>query len=311
MASDPKNKPIHICIAAPCYGGLVHTHFMTSIIKLQLKCVELGVNLSYKFLTSESLITRARSILANHVYNDKGYTHMMFIDADIEFDADDIIRMLIADVDIIGGIYPKKHLKWEKLAKYSLEDLNNNENYKKILADFVVTIEDDTDKKGNIDINKPVEVKYVGTGLMLLKTSVLQKFVDSFPDDFMHLNNDKELVFRFFDCGVSDKKIYLSEDFWFCERWKSIGGKIYAALWTKTIHWGSYGYVGDFITQNLLATTKERKDINSSVVEQKNIVKDIVEQNKTIVNDPNIEQKKDSGKPPIAPTGIKIKNKKP
>jgi hypothetical protein len=38
----------------------------------------------------------------------------------------------------------------------------------------------------------------------------------------------------------------LGEDYYFCERWKSIGGEIYAAPWVDTVHYGNYGFAGSF-----------------------------------------------------------------
>ena len=39
-------------------------------------------------------------------------THLMFIDADINFDPMDILHMLQHDKDIVVGAYPKKDLNW-------------------------------------------------------------------------------------------------------------------------------------------------------------------------------------------------------
>lgn len=265
MNSNKNNSeiPMHICVATPCYNGQCHAKFMISLLKLQTRCRDLGVHISFKILTSESLITRARSTLASQVYNEKIYSHLLFLDSDIEFDPDDIIKMILADVDLIGGIYPKKCIVWSKLQNKVID----NNTAPGFVSEFVITTLKDT----NItDVNKPVEVKYVGTGLMLIKMKVLEKMIEKFPKDFMHLNKDTELVFRFFDCGLNEDNVYLSEDYWFCERWRSIEGKVYAALWTKTLHWGNYGYVGD-ITSTLIGMTIETSNsiLSQSTVEKK------------------------------------------
>jgi hypothetical protein len=43
------------------------------------------------------------------------FTHFMFIDADIEFSAQSIIRMLAKDKDVLCGLYSKKSINMEKL----------------------------------------------------------------------------------------------------------------------------------------------------------------------------------------------------
>ena len=68
-----------------------------------------GIPFSYNTLMNESLITRARNLLA-HTFLQSNSTHLMFIDADIGFNANDIISMINVDKDIICGIYPKKEI---------------------------------------------------------------------------------------------------------------------------------------------------------------------------------------------------------
>ena len=47
-------------------------------------------------------------------------THFMFIDADIEFDPMDVLSLMFlcdeeSDKDIVCGVYPKKHVAWDKV----------------------------------------------------------------------------------------------------------------------------------------------------------------------------------------------------
>ena len=51
-------------------------------------------------------------------------THMMFIDADINFDAIDILHMLQHDKDVIVGAYPKKQLDWASIKDASERGLD-------------------------------------------------------------------------------------------------------------------------------------------------------------------------------------------
>ena len=102
----------HIFVATPMYGGLCYGFYMQSGLKLQTMCKDSGLNLSFSMLFNESLIQRARNLLAaNFLKSDA--THLMFIDADILFRPEDIFPMLEADKDIICGIYPKKEINWQ------------------------------------------------------------------------------------------------------------------------------------------------------------------------------------------------------
>ena len=44
-------------------------------------------------------------------------THMLFIDADIGFDYTNIERLLQAEKDVVCGIYPRKHVHFERMAE--------------------------------------------------------------------------------------------------------------------------------------------------------------------------------------------------
>ena len=63
----------------------------------------------------ESLITRARNLIANEFLRQKSYTHLLFIDADIGFQPELPWKYLQADKDVVCGIYPVKYLDIEKL----------------------------------------------------------------------------------------------------------------------------------------------------------------------------------------------------
>jgi hypothetical protein len=49
------------------------------------------------------------------------YTHMLFVDSDIEFSFETIMKLVAADKDIVAAPYPLKALDWDKIAKYELK----------------------------------------------------------------------------------------------------------------------------------------------------------------------------------------------
>jgi len=53
-----------------------------------------------------------------------GFTHLLFIDADIHFDPRDVIALLALDKDVIGAPYPKKSIKWASAQQATVRTLN-------------------------------------------------------------------------------------------------------------------------------------------------------------------------------------------
>ena len=50
----------------------------------------------------------------------------MFIDSDISWDPIDIIKLLLSDKQLVGGIYPLKYYDWKDLIKDKNNPYNSN-----------------------------------------------------------------------------------------------------------------------------------------------------------------------------------------
>jgi hypothetical protein len=97
------------------YGGMCTGFYLQSMLSLVAIAKQAEVELSCSFMFNESLIQRARNGLT-HQFLKTECTHLMFIDADIRFDGNDILSMVAADKDIICGLYPKKEINWQQVA---------------------------------------------------------------------------------------------------------------------------------------------------------------------------------------------------
>ena len=62
-----------------------------------------------------SLVTQGRNLCVAEMLNHAdGYTHLLFIDSDIDFQPKTIFTMLEKDKDVIGCPYPMKTFDWDK-----------------------------------------------------------------------------------------------------------------------------------------------------------------------------------------------------
>jgi hypothetical protein len=245
-------------LAAPMYGGQCAGMFAKSVADLSSICTSNGIELRSYFLFNESLITRARNYCVDEFMR-SDCTHMMFIDSDIGFDPRDVLAMLAlqsddSEYDVLAGPYPKKCISWEKI-KLAVdkgvadEDPNVLEKY---VGDFVFNPKGGG---GNIRIDQPVEVMEVGTGFMMTRRSAFQKFEAAFPQysykpDHVRteaFDGSREIM-QYFQAEIDPvSKRYLSEDYWFCQKMISIGGKVWYCPWMKLQHVGSYIFGGSLI----------------------------------------------------------------
>ena len=89
------------------------------------------IPLAFGTIANESLVTRARNVLLAYFLN-SDYTHLLFIDADIEFQVEDVLKLYAHNKDVVVGAYPKKGVAWDRI-KSNLADPNNKEKVLKNL----------------------------------------------------------------------------------------------------------------------------------------------------------------------------------
>jgi hypothetical protein len=234
-------------IATPMYGGMCAGFYTQAILQLQAICQQNRIDMAASFMFNESLITRARNALT-HNFLKSGFSHLMFIDADIKFNPQDVVSMLLADKDVICGIYPKKEINWG-LVKQASDAGIPAEHLKLYSGSHVVNL---ADHAGHAEFNvaEPAEIWNGGTGFMMIKREVLDKLaphVNSYINNMHDLNqvivNDE--IKEFFTTSIEPETQHLlSEDYHFCRTWRDNGGKIYAAPWVQLGHVGTYLFDG-------------------------------------------------------------------
>lgn len=207
--------------------------------------------MSFTCMLNESLIQRARNALAHQFLKKTEFTHLMFIDSDIQFRAADIIKMVEADVDVIAGIYPKKEINWQQVEAAVKRGVPTNE-LKHYTGSHVVNLVEYSNSV-TVPIDKPVEVWNAGTGFMLIKRHVLAnmtQLVPSYTNDVFDLGGQlqQDHIAELFPVFIDpDSNRLLSEDYGFCQKVRNAGYKVYAAPWARLGHYGSYLFEGQLL----------------------------------------------------------------
>ena len=97
--------PKKIFISTPCYDAMMTMQYTTSILNLVTFLNQYKIGFMIDFIGNESLITRARNnALGKFMRTD--CTHMLFIDSDIEFQAQAVMDLLLFDKDVACCSYP-------------------------------------------------------------------------------------------------------------------------------------------------------------------------------------------------------------
>ena len=230
-------------LSTPCYGGLCLDKYMQSLIKLQLRLIKEGINLMIDTTENESLVHRARNVSIGRFMQKTDCDYFMFIDADVEFDPEAVVRLIKSGHDVSVACYPKKVVMWDQ-AKKAVES-NDERDMAMLSSSLVVNI----GAQRREVVNGFVEVLDGPTGFMMIKREALEKMHEHYKETLTckndHQNRDFDEYCALFDCMIDpDTKRYLSEDYAFCRRWQQMGGKIYADCNTTLGHVGNIPFSG-------------------------------------------------------------------
>ena len=248
----PKEKleQWNVFFALPCYDSHVTEPFMMSFLQACLYFKEIG--LKYSVCTiSDSLINRARNNLVAKFMGSESSTHMIFIDADLQFDKEAIIKLLWHDKDVMTASYPIKEINWDKVKEGAQADIAPSD-LMEFSTRYVVHLAKPGENQLNID-NGAIECYEAGTGIMVIKRQVFEKMFKKYKklkykDDTGSLSGGElENSYALFNSYVDDDGRFLSEDYGFCRYWQKAGGKIWVDPTINLSHFGRIKYKGKML----------------------------------------------------------------
>jgi len=254
-----KFKDRHLFVATPAYGGLVGEAYLKSMVKFGIICSRYGIQFTLATIANESLITRGRNTLVSMFMQEPKYTEMVFVDADIHFVAEDLLKLWYRAIDnetvqVVTGAYPKKTINWKTIRQEVVSHNLPEEKMEKYQASYVLNIR--ADEEGRIPMrNGLLPIYDAGTGFMLFKRDVIQTMMDKWPE--LHYKNDlgtdpkyDPYMYALFDTIIDPKtRRYLSEDYTFCRRWQELGGSIWLDPSINLDHQGTHLFRGNISNQ--------------------------------------------------------------
>ena len=99
-----------VMIGLPCGGGNISEKTTVGLFNLAKVFVRNNIPHGLLTLSKSSLIGHARSRVANFFLNNTEFEYLFFLDSDIGFDANDVLKLLQYQVHIVSAAYPMKVL---------------------------------------------------------------------------------------------------------------------------------------------------------------------------------------------------------
>jgi hypothetical protein len=237
---------ISIFVATPMHAGTCTDGFAKSCLALQREADKKDIEIEFVFLSGDSMITSARNTLV-HAFLKTNFTHFLFIDSDITFEGHQVLDMVLRDIDVIGGVYPKKHISWDNIY-HAVRSGVKKEHLPLIASNYVVN----PISGGPIELGgrELIDVRHLGTGMLCIKREVFELLKSKVPTyvmgDALDKNynsggiEDRDLVYEFFSTEIDE--VLIAEDYYFCDLWRKNGGKIFLAPWVRLKHTGNYTF---------------------------------------------------------------------
>jgi hypothetical protein len=209
---------VKLFVALPTTHGSMRSRFLSGMMDFYL---ERPFDAVVSQAIDPYIISARNALAADFLQTD--CTHLMFIDADILFNAGHIKRLVSHDVDIVGGLYPKKietKLQWVCNA----------------LPD-----------RPPVDERGLLALRHVGTGFMLINRIVFEAFVEELGDEIGYMEDeiDRQRWAFFWMPIVADEKgipRLKSEDWHFCDQARALGFKVYGDTKVLLKHIGDAVY---------------------------------------------------------------------
>ena len=229
------------------YGGMCTSEYTQSLLNLSESANKSGVKLTTIFLGNESLIQRGRNTIAHHFMNLPDATHLLFIDADIKFRTEDIVKMIQADKSLIIGPVALKGYNWDEIRQAAV---NGDDDIGRTGGVFNINHLPDIDM---VDENEPFEIEHGGNAFMMIRRDVFETLKPHTP---IYTNGGRSLpdgveIYDYFRVEINkDTNHLLSEDYFLCHSYRQVGGKVWCAPWVETGHFGSHLFNGKYTRNN-------------------------------------------------------------
>lgn len=225
----PDLMGVSVLICTPCMTGQYDTRFMKSFHRTIKEIERFGGTADLAEVMYCADIALARSKLLGVFYRSK-YTHMMWIDSDMGFREQDVVRLILRKRDFIGGVGPKKLYPIQFAASKTEPDG----------TPIVLELDHNT---GLTEVNE------VGMAFMLLSRHCVESMIEAYQDlSYFGDEAGLELDYALFDPTITPNtpRRRLSEDYAFCRRWRNIGGKIEIMPDILLNHTGMHTFTGAF-----------------------------------------------------------------
>lgn len=235
-----------VVIATPAFDHNVTVQYAQSIIETDWALGKAGINRAYIFVGGDPYLAKVRNLcVARALAQYPKLTDFFFIDADVTWPADAVLRFLQSPVDVVAGIYPKKN---DVLEFPTFLKLKSKEDPEYIIADGLYA------------------ANAVPTGFLRIKRPVLDK-MNAAVGWYIDGTGGSEKVRNIFEMGwwpndpkdLTGQGEWWGEDFAWSRRWLEMGAELWVDPNIDFGHRGSKEWRSNFLKHGIEPSVKDGK----------------------------------------------------
>jgi len=215
-----------IFIALPAYDFKVSLKLAISLARFAQAAPQHGIDINIGSICGCSVVSRARNLLVQDMLESK-CDYLMFIDSDINFEPDDIFRLMA------WGSDPKKGI------------VAGVPRTRSTTKTYIGTLDKDEDGELTMNGMGLVRAKRVATAFMMVRRDVFETLDAAHPEWRYYDERSERTVPCMFDFMKTDEG-YIGEDYLFCDRAREQGFEVWVDPTIKLGHMGVQEYEGEF-----------------------------------------------------------------
>lgn len=246
-AIPPPDDAPHVFVATTQRNNTVTSPYALSMMRVPSVLARAGIRSTFRHEIGGSIQTQ-RSRLVSAMLATPA-THLFFVDDDLDFRAEDIVRLVEHDRDVVAGVYARREILWPQVIAAAKAGADPR-LYTSTLAMHPVKRGD-----GTLEIDGDLlEAVSIPAGFLLIKRAVLERMITHYVDLLFTDDEGKEHA-MLFDTSIENGVCY-SEDVTFSRRWRAIGGSIWVDMKARIGHIGAFEFCAPTLAERFAAPAK-------------------------------------------------------
>ena len=213
-------------IALPAYDFKVSLKLAISLARVAQAAPQHGIDIQIGSVCGCSVVSRARNLLTKD-FLESNCTDLIFIDSDINFEPEDVFRLMAWTTDPKKGIVA------------GVPRVRGEERV------YITALEYDDNQELTMNSMGLVRAERVATAFMMVRRDVFETLVEAHPEWTYYDKKSDRMLPAIFDFKLTEEG-YMGEDFLFCDRAREVGFEVWIDPTIKLGHMGVQEFLGDF-----------------------------------------------------------------